>query len=319
MRQLATLPSATAAQTLADYLLTRQIQTRVLREPEGWAVWVCDEDRLPQAREEFDQFQQNPSDERFAAATQVAEQVRRQQRRIETEYQRRDSRFRRKMYGQEARPVTLFLIIASVCIFFIAPPDEEDTGPSSSAVTQSLRIASIVRFEGGYAWRRLAEIEEGQVWRLVTPIFLHANLLHISFNMFLLYQLGSVIERKRGSWRLALMVLLIAIGSNVTQYFLTWDGQRIVFHPNPHFGGMSGVVYGLFGYALVKGYAEPDLGMQLNPSAVSMLLIWFVLCFFPAFERLIGVPVANMAHAGGLLGGVLIGLAGYAWRQLRQK
>jgi GlpG protein len=316
MRQLATLPSATLAQSLADYLLTLKIQTRLIQEPEGWAVWVCDEDRMPQAREEFAQFQQNPQDARFRVAAREADDLRREERRTEEEYQRRDSRFRRRMYNQQHWVVTLSLIVASVVVFLLFSM----RGEVANRVAQSLLISSYVQVDEHQNPRAdLSEIASGQVWRLITPIFLHFGIWHLLFNMLLLYRLGIAIEARRGSWRLLGLVLVLAVESNVLQYYfghLSWVGAEVVAHPSPLFGGMSGVIYGLFGYVLIKVSMEPDRGFQMAPSTVIWLLLWFFLCFIPDFQEIIG-RVANMAHAAGLMGGVLLGLAGTAWRRIR--
>jgi GlpG protein len=316
MRQLATLPTATAAQSLADYLLTLKIQTRLMEEPDGWAVWVCDEDRLPQAREEFAEFQRNPDDPRFRAAAREADEVRRQQRRAESDYQRRDSRFRRRMYNQQMRPVTATLIAVCIALFVVLAP----RGAAAWTLSQWLLIAPFTLAQDKISWDGLEQITSGQVWRLVTPIFLHFGIWHLLFNMLMLYRLGSDIEMRRGSWLLLLLVLVLGVESNLMQYYfghLSWVGRQIVAHPYPDFGGMSGVIYGLFGYVLTKAYMEPDRGFFLAPSTVLWLLMWFALCFVPEFQEMIGGRIANMAHAAGLMGGLLIGVAGYAWRRVR--
>ena len=64
MRQIAILPDD-AARKFADYLLTLKIDTRLESEPAGVAVWVLDEDRVPQARQELQEFTHNPSDARY--------------------------------------------------------------------------------------------------------------------------------------------------------------------------------------------------------------------------------------------------------------
>ena len=67
MRQIGVLPDAFQARSLADYLLTLRIETQLIQEPTGWAIWVCDEDRVAQARAEFDTFQETPTDGRYVA------------------------------------------------------------------------------------------------------------------------------------------------------------------------------------------------------------------------------------------------------------
>ena len=134
-------------------------------------------------------------------------------------------------------------------------------------------------------------IQRGELWRLVTPIFLHFSLLHIIFNMMALVVLGTAIEYRRGAFRFGLMVLVIAIGSNVAQFIMT----------GPSFGGMSGVVYGLFGYLWIKGKFDLDFGIRLNQQSITSMLLWLVLCM----TGVLG-PIANAAHVVGLIIGVIL-------------
>jgi GlpG protein len=80
---------------------------------------------------------------------------------------------------------------------------------------------------------------------------------------------------------------------------------------------MSGVVYGLFGYVWMKARFQPELGLGIGPQTITILMIWFFLCMTPWFQSLIGSGVANMAHASGLLAGMLIGYAPVVWRSFR--
>ena len=68
--------------------------------------------------------------------------------------------------------------------------------------------------------------------------------------------------------------------------------------------GMSGVVYGLLGYAWMKGRFDPGSGLLLHPQTVAMMLIWFFLCL----TGLMG-NIANTAHAVGLVLGIAWGYA----------
>ena len=69
-------------------------------------------------------------------------------------------------------------------------------------------------------------ILHGEVWRLVTPIFMHGNILHIFFNMWWLSAFGTMIEVRRGTLRLAGLVLIAAIISNIGQHFYDLKGLR---------------------------------------------------------------------------------------------
>jgi len=144
--------------------------------------------------------------------------------------------------------------------------------------------------------RDLPEVFHGEIWRLFTPIFMHADItrdpLHLIFNMMWLYQLGSMIEARQGSLFLFVFVAVSAALSNLGQYF----------HSGPAFYGMSGVIYALAGYAWMRGKYNPASGLYLDAQSVAILLIWLVLCYV----GMIG-PVANTAHVVGLLVGMAWG------------
>jgi GlpG protein len=148
----------------------------------------------------------------------------------------------------------------------------------------------------------MTELRAGQVWRLLTPIFIHFGAMHLIFNMFWLRDLGGQIETRQGTARLALIVVMLAIGSNFGQYF--WEG--------PIFGGMSGVVYGLLGYIWIRGRCDPSSGLILSSTTVWMMLVWFFLCVANVIPN-----VANGAHAAGLILGMLWGAAPMAGKFLR--
>jgi GlpG protein len=120
--------------------------------------------------------------------------------------------------------------------------------------------------------------------------------------MFWLRDLGSIIELRQGMLKLALLVVVLGIASNLGQYVA--DG--------PNFGGMSGVIYGLFGYIWLRSQCDPASGLGLPSSAVLIMMIWYFACL----TGLIGA-VANTAHTVGLVGGVLWGAAPMAKRFFR--
>jgi GlpG protein len=172
---------------------------------------------------------------------------------------------------------------------------------------ETVQALSIARYEvgGGYVrWMGLSAIESGEVWRLVTPILLHFGLLHFAFNAYMLFQFGASVETLRGSLRFGAMVLVMALVSNLAQYLAT----------GPTFGGMSGVVYGLFGYAWMKSRFDPAAGFFVPPSTVLILMVWF----FLGMTGTVG-PIANFAHGGGLVTGMVMGYAPKLWRDMTRK
>ena len=56
MRQIGTLPDARDARAIADYLVGQSIEARLVESPGGWELWVCDEDKVARAREEYQAF-----------------------------------------------------------------------------------------------------------------------------------------------------------------------------------------------------------------------------------------------------------------------
>ena len=138
-----------------------------------------------------------------------------------------------------------------------------------------------------------SDVLSGQVWRLVTPIFVHFGLLHIFFNMMWLWDLGRAIEVPKGRLFLGSFVAVTGVASNVAQY---------VIAQTPNFGGMSGVVYALLGYIWMQGRFNRAFGLALHQSTVIMMIGWFVLCW----TGLVG-PIANWAHTAGLAAGMAWG------------
>lgn len=136
----------------------------------------------------------------------------------------------------------------------------------------------------------LEEIRRGQIWRLITPIFIHLSILHILFNMLWFKDLGYLIEYKFGRAELITLMLVSGVISNLCQYFVS----------GPQFGGMSGVLYAMLGFVWVYKKLYNDFDYSLPARDIGIMIGWLLLCL----TGLLG-PIANTAHAGGLFVGML--------------
>ena len=144
-----------------------------------------------------------------------------------------------------------------------------------------------------------ATYARGEYWRLLTPVFLHFGVLHLAFNMLWLWELGRRIERARGHLTLLALLVLTGAGGNIAQYL--FDGGVM-------FGGMSGVIYGLLGYAWVWNRVSGAPGLVLPPGLMAVMLGWLLLCMSGLVEAIGFGAIANAAHGAGLVLGALLGL-----------
>ena len=135
-------------------------------------------------------------------------------------------------------------------------------------------------------------------WRLVTPMFIHFSPTHLIFNSLWIYILGREIEQLDGKIIFIFLILFTSASSNYLQY--SFSGPSL-------FGGLSGVVYGLLGYCFVS-----ETFLRINkfsfPPAIYIFMFVWLLIGFTGFLDLLGFgKIANFAHLGGLLSGILSG------------
>jgi membrane associated rhomboid family serine protease len=124
-------------------------------------------------------------------------------------------------------------------------------------------------------------------WRLVTSGFLHASIIHIAFNMYLLWLLGQMLEPALGSVRF-LLVFFVSLLSGAF-------GALLLSDPAAGTVGASGAVFGLMGAAFVEQRAR---GIDPMQSGIGGLIL-FNLAFSLLFP---GISIGG--HLGGLAGGI---------------
>jgi len=154
------------------------------------------------------------------------------------------------------------------------------------------RILSTALISGS-SFGELDEIRAGQVWRLITPTFIHFDIYHLVFNLLWIWVCGGGIE-KRQRWLTYILIYAVSASiSNLAQYFAT----------GPAFGGMSGVVYAFLGYIWMQIRFNPINYVGVMPkSVVPLMLAWFIACWLGLIPN-----VANVAHTAGLIIGVIWG------------
>ncbi len=162
-----------------------------------------------------------------------------------------------------------------------------DVQPSSENALTSVLIL--------YGAKENHLIEQGQYWRFITPIFLHANLLHMGLNMLNLLMLGIFLERIMGPARFILIYLLTGIVSIITSFYFAPDIVSV---------GASGAIFGLVGaysiFVLIHRRAFRNGGV--------FTLLWLAVIIGINLGIGLVIPnVDNYAHIGGLCSGCLLG------------
>ena len=302
MRQIGHLKKEHDAQRFADFLLTEGIAAHTEAENDMWVVWVRNEDHLGRALEAFEQFSRSPEQDRYQGVSAKAQSIRQDEHRRREQAKKHTIEMQGRWNQAAARRAPL--VMTMIAISVLATLFSNMGGNQSGWVMRNLSFCNY-RHEQDPAWNAagadgLIDIKHGQAWRVVTPIFLHGSILHLVFNMYMLFQLAGPVEDRRGALRLGLLVLVLAVVPNLAQYFVA--GHRFL--------GMSGVVYGVFGYSWMKALFEPRLGIQMRQSTVIVLIVWFFLCFTTLVPH-----IANAAHAAGLIMGIAIGYVPTMFKQ----
>ncbi len=192
----------------------------------------------------------------------------------------------------ERYPLCMVLVVLTLACYPATASLPESLSPMLRAllIVPTEQVGQFIQFTS----LRTA-LENGQVWRLWSPALLHFGVMHLAFNLLWLWEFGRRIEEAQGRYHLLLLVLLLAPVANVAQW-LVGEG--------PMFGGMSGVVYGLLGYLIIAGRRSNDPRLQLPPALIVILVLFLVL-FSTGVTTAFGLHIANAAHWGGFVGGII--------------
>ena len=139
-------------------------------------------------------------------------------------------------------------------------------------------------------------------WQLVTYGFLHGNLTHLVFNMFMLWMFGREIELLMGTRRFLIYFVTCVVGAGVVQLIVA----ALMGNPNPTVGASGGV----FGLLLAFGMAFPNRMILLLIPPIPMKAKYLVI-LAGAAELYFGISggqpgIANFAHLGGMVFGYIL-------------
>jgi GlpG protein len=277
MRELTNFEDEGTAKRLADILAVRGIEAELSHGRSGrYSVWVLEEGKIEEARAVHRAFEADPEAPEVKAAAGTFDRKRRDAQAAERRESRRPPRVVPGTHTVRVMPVLVGLCAVGALL-------------TRMGARLDVMVWLYIGLPGEVPFARILS---GEVWRLVTPIFVHLGLMHLVFNVWWLVDLGAALERRLGAGRFLGLVLSTAILSNSAQYLIE----------GPRFAGMSGVIYALLGYVFVRARSDASFGLALQQSTVVILLVWLLLGFTRALPGM-----ANYAHLGGLLGGMALG------------
>lgn len=201
---------------------------------------------------------------------------------------------------QNIPPITRYLIIANVAVFFICLLFE----PVQKFLIDEGALYPVFYNANGTLHFNL----HFKLWQLVSYMFLHANLPHIFFNMYSLWMFGGVIERTLGRNRFLVFYFISGIGAGLCQILMQlftadWDLAATI--------GASGACYGIL---LAFGLFYPNQRVILLFPPIPIKAKWLVIGYaileaYLAFNT--NSNIAHFAHLGGMFFGLL---CLYNWR-----
>lgn len=139
------------------------------------------------------------------------------------------------------------------------------------------------------------QIDHGEIWRMVTPIFIHIGLLHIFFNSYAIWIVGPTVEKLYGGARFTIIYIVTGIAGVFGSYW---------YHPDAVSAGASGAIFGLFGALLMVGFKYRGSFPPMFQKAVGKGVFPVI-----AINLVIGymIPgIDNSAHVSGLIVGALL-------------
>lgn len=281
MHPVMLLPDHADTSELRQALWRHRIGHRITDEVDGQLLWIAD----PRQRNELEA---------------LVERWRRGEP-LELHPSAKQPRHMTSSWGSLKQvPVTALMIVISLMVFALI-------GVFGDQLIVTLTIVPIGIAGGELVLGNLSQtLASGQVWRLLSPAFLHFGWMHLIFNLMWVWYFGRQIEARQGSLTMLLLLIVAGIGANVAQYL---TGTVL-------FGGMSGVVYALLAHVWLMSRRVPRSGFFVPQMLVVFMLGWMVFTMTDMAGSVGFGNVANEAHLGGLLVGLVTGWY-YSSRRLK--
>ena len=183
--------------------------------------------------------------------------------------------------------VTLITLVISVTMLLLNP-----------SVVGWLSIAIPLETGTGFVFKPILQTFVSlQLWRLITPVFMHFSFLHLVFDLVIVVYFLRPLESRLGSGFAVLCFLFIGIFSNLVQYY---------FSSAALFGGLSGVAYGLVGFVMIMQRAFPEVSEWAVNRGFLMAMLGFLLLYSTGVTEIVDLHIANAAHWAGLVSGMLL-------------
>jgi len=266
-----------AAEELVDRLKVQEISAKISEGGNGYIVYIDSVDNFFQARGVVLEFLSDPDHDKYRLAywDSIDNQGIKNSQNI--------SDVSLKEILGRVRFFTSLIIVACISVYFLM--DDQN----GEKIFNLLAYPNLTQFPGqDYGFNIL---------KLLSPVFLHFSVPHITFNLIWWWFLGGQIEKNQSSVHLIILTLSIGVISNTAQYLVSGND----------FGGLSGVVYGLVAYCWILGKIRPKSGFYLSDTLFIFMVIWLILGYVGFSDPIMG-KMANTVHLSGMLSGLLLGL-----------
>lgn len=197
-----------------------------------------------------------------------------------------------RLYEQkkESFPVISFLLVASNVLLYII----------------CTFTGNLLYNIGALSMERV--INSGEIYRMITSMFLHWDINHLASNMLILFFAGEMVEREFGKIRFAVLYFFAGISGSLLSLIYEYYASKVIIS-----AGASGAIYGLIGCLLVLVLVNGGRYGEMKLARVILLIAYLL------YSGFADQYVNNAAHIGGFLGGAVIAVPFWYIRKWRSK